>query len=263
MQSTPVPFETGAATHVGIVRQRNEDSFLTRPEAGIWAVADGMGGHEHGDLASHLVIEELKAIQNPTSATQLLSLCESRIFDANSRLKEFGRERGGIIVGTTITVLLAFDGYFASVWAGDSRIYMVRNGEITQISCDHTEVQDLLTKGIITPEQVQDWPGSNVLTRAIGFADLPELDMISKPLSAGDVFVMCTDGLTHHVSDQEILQSVSVTGPQQACDRLIALALERGGVDNVTVIVVRYRPDEAATVSDAAIDQAGNAEQPA
>jgi protein phosphatase len=263
MQSTPLLFETGAATHVGMVRQRNEDSFLIRPEAGIWAVADGMGGHKHGDLASHLVIEALKSIQNPTSATQLLSLCESRIFDANSRLKEMGRQQGGIIIGTTITVLLACDGYFACVWSGDSRIYMARQGEITQITRDHTEVQDLLTKGLISPEQVQEWPGNNVLTRAIGFAEQPELEMISGPLNAGDVFVMCTDGLTRHVRDEEILRSVSVNRSQQACDRLIALALERGGVDNVTVIVLRYRPDDGARVSDVPADQADNAEWPA
>jgi len=263
MQSTPVLFETGAATHVGMVRQRNEDSFLTRPEAGIWAVADGMGGHLDGDLASHIVIDALKSIQNPTSASQLLALCENRIFDANSRLKEIGRQRGGVIVGTTITVLLAFDGYFACVWSGDSRIYIARQGQITQISRDHTEVQDLLIKGVISPEQVQEWTGSNVLTRAIGVADPPELEMTSGPLSAGDIFVMCTDGLTHHVSDEEILRSVRVSRSQQACDRLITLALERGAADNVTVIVVRYRPDGGASPSNAPVDQSGNAERPA
>jgi serine/threonine protein phosphatase PrpC len=236
-------FETGAATNVGKVRLRNEDSYLTRPEAGIWAVADGMGGHEDGDLASHTVTEALKSIVSPNSASELLSLCEDRIFEANTRLQELSRRRGGIIIGTTVTVLLAFDGYFASLWCGDSRIYMVRNGEITQVSRDHTEVQDLLAKGVITAEQAATWHGSNVITRAIGVVDTPELELSSGPLNAGDVFVICTDGLTQHVKDDEILQHVAANGPQAACDRLIVLTLERGAVDNVTVIVIRYNPE--------------------
>jgi protein phosphatase len=244
MERATARFETGAATHVGKVRNRNEDSFLARPEAGIWAVADGMGGHESGDLASHTVIQALESIQPPPSARDLLSLCEERIFDANARLNEIGRQRGGVIIGTTVTVLLAFDGYFACVWSGDSRMYMVREGKITQVSRDHTEVQDLLTNGAITPEEAQTWPGSNVITRAIGVGDVPELEMTSGPLNAGDVFVVCSDGLTRHVEDEEILRCVSAYISQQACDHLILLTLERGALDNVTVIVVRYQPEQ-------------------
>jgi protein phosphatase len=249
MDRSTARFETGAATHVGKVRRRNEDSYLARPETGIWAVADGMGGHESGDLASHTVIEALESIQPPPSAQDLLSLCEERIFDANACLNEIGRQRGGIIIGTTVTVLLAFDGYFACVWSGDSRMYMVREGKITQISRDHTEVQDLVTNGAITPEEARTWPGSNVITRAIGVADVPELEMTSGPLNAGDVFVVCSDGLTRHVEDDEILQCVSANVSQQACDRLIVLTLERGALDNVTVIVVRYRPEQEPNLS--------------
>jgi serine/threonine protein phosphatase PrpC len=233
-------FETGAATHVGKVRLRNEDSYLTRPEAGIWAVADGMGGHADGDMASQTVIEALNSIAAPNSARELLSLCESRILEANSRLQEISRQRGGITIGTTVTVLLAFEGYFASVWCGDSRIYMVRDGTITQVSRDHTELQDLLTSGVITAEQAATWSGSNAITRAIGVIDLPELELSSGPLNAGDVFVICTDGLTQHVKDDEILRCVDARKSQEACNRLIALTLERGAVDNVTVVVVRY-----------------------
>jgi len=244
MRQARVLFETGAATHVGKVRSRNEDSYLTRPEAGIWAVADGMGGHEDGDFASHTVIEALQSIEPPGSASELLALCENGLFDANSRLIEISRSRGNI-TGTTVVVLLAFDGYFASLWCGDSRMYRVRDGKITQISRDHTEVQELLTSGAITPEEAATWNGTNVITRAIGVHDVPELEMTSDPLNANDVFVMCTDGLTQHVEDREILQCVSDGPSQQACDSLIALTLERGALDNVTVIVVRYRPDEA------------------
>jgi protein phosphatase len=116
---------------------------------------------------------------------------------------------------------------------------MVRQDKITQISRDHTEVQDLLAGGAITAEEAGTWSGSNAITRAIGVFDSPELEVCSGPLNASDVFVMCTDGLTRHVDDEEIMQSVQANTPQQACDRLILLTLERGAVDNVTVIVVQ------------------------
>ena len=235
-------FDTGAATHIGAVRSRNEDSYLTLPEVGIWAVADGMGGHEDGDFASHTVIEALGSIQAPASAGKLLTLCENSIFDANSRLIEVGRQRGGI-VGTTIAVLLVFDGYYACVWCGDSRIYLVREDDITQVSRDHTEVQDLLAKGVITLQEAGAWDGSNAITRAIGVVDLPELEVSSGALNAGDMFVICTDGLTRHVEDNEILRCVRANMPQQACDRLILLTLEQGAVDNVTAIVVQWNPE--------------------
>ena len=192
-----------------------------------------------------LLSRRWKSIQAATSADELLSLCENRIFDANSHLKEIGRQRGGVIIGTTVAVLLAFDGYFACMWSGDSRIYLIREGKISQISRDHTEVQDLLVNGVITPEQAETWSGSNAITRAIGVFDLPELEVISGSLNTGDVFVMCTDGLTHHVEDDEILRCVSTSMSQPACDRLIQLTLERGAVDNVTVVVARYTPESA------------------
>jgi len=121
----PLPlFDTGSATHMGMVRERNEDSFIARPEAGIWAVADGMGGHNAGDLASRTVIGALKSIEPAHSAAELLARCEEHVVQANSTLTEIGRRRGGV-VGTTIAVLLAYDAHFACVWSGDSRIYLV------------------------------------------------------------------------------------------------------------------------------------------
>jgi protein phosphatase len=150
-------------------------------------------------------------------------------------------------------MLLAYDSHYACVWSGDSRIYIVRAGQITQLSRDHTEVQELVSEGIITATEAKTWPGSNVVTRAIGVFDEPELEINSGPLQPGDSFVICSDGLTHHVQDHEILSCVGTSVSQQACDRLLALTLERGAVDNVTVIVVRYNPEaEPLTRSDAA-----------
>ena len=242
--SQPRNFDTGAATHVGKVRGRNEDSYLTRPEVGIWAVADGMGGHQAGDLASQTVIASLESIEPQASATELLAHCEENIANANRQLMRLGRERG-VVVGATLAALLVYDGYYACVWSGDSRIYMVREGEIMQLSRDHTEIQDLLASGAITPEEARNWSGRGAITRAIGVYDDPELEMVSGPIQPGDSFVICSDGLTNHVEDGEIRNFVDGNLSQKACDDLVALALERGGMDNVTVVVTRHQPEAA------------------
>jgi protein phosphatase len=243
-------FETGAATHTGKVRERNEDSYLSRPEVGIWTVADGMGGHSAGDFASATIVEALRTIERPASASDLLTLCEDRVFKANARLRETACERGGIVLGSTVAVLLAYDEHFACIWSGDSRVYRVRGGEIEQISRDHTEVQELISGGLLSPDEAKTWPRSNVITRAIGVEDVPELEMCSGVLEPDDIFIVCSDGLTTHVEDKEILECVNAGSPQQACDTLIALTLERGAEDNVTVIVVRYRPDVTAVLPE-------------
>jgi serine/threonine protein phosphatase PrpC len=240
MQHVHTIFETGSATHVGRVRERNEDSYLARPETGIWAVADGMGGHADGDVASQTLIGALESIERPASAATLLDHLEDCVSQANARLRELSRERGDVI-GTTLAALLAFDGYYACVWSGDSRIYMVRQGEIVQLSRDHTEVQELLSEGSITADEAKAWAGPNGVTRAIGVYDMPELEMTSGALRPGDSFVLCSDGLTNHVEEDEILHCVSANLSQPACDALIALTLERGAFDNVTVIIARYR----------------------
>lgn len=242
MQDAALRFDTGAATHVGKVRSHNEDSYLARPNAGIWAVADGMGGLDAGELASATVIDALSTIDPPRSAAELLAWCERRVVAANTALYEMGRQRGGLI-GTTIAVLLAHERHFACVWSGDSRIYVVRGDEIIQLSRDHTEVQDLVANGVISPEEAKTWSGRNVITRAIGVYDDPELEITSGPMQPGDSFVICSDGLTNHVDDKEILDRVRASVSQVACDNLVALALERGGSDNVTVVVARYRPN--------------------
>jgi serine/threonine protein phosphatase PrpC len=247
-------FETGAATHVGKVRQHNEDSFLVpsphgATNSGVWAVADGMGGLEAGDLASHTVIQELQSIAAPTTAAALLASCEDRLFAANGRLRDIATQRGGGLIGSTVAVLLIYDRYYAGVWSGDSRIYRVRGAEIDQITTDHSEVQELVAAGRITSEEARFWPRRNVITRAIGVFDEPELEMTHGPLLPGDVFVLCSDGLTTHVGDSEIAACVNQSDPQQACDRLVALTLERGATDNVTIVIVRYDLD-APPVAD-------------
>ena len=243
MQDAKSWIEAGAATHVGKVRRQNEDNFVVATRHGLWAVADGMGGHAGGDIASRTIVEELAAVAIPATAAELLANCEQHIVRANSRLKQLGDERGAL-VGTTVAVLLIFEDDYACVWSGDSRIYRLRRHQIEQISVDHTEVQELVSKGRLTAEEARTWPRRNVITRAIGASADPELEIKGGALEAGDTFVICSDGLTAHVEDAEILALASENAPQKACDLLVELTLERGAVDNVTVVAVRF--DSAA-----------------
>jgi protein phosphatase len=241
-------FMAGAATHVGKVRRQNEDSYLLAASSGLWAVADGMGGHEAGDFASEAVVEKLREIAAPSSAAELLASCEASMVSANGRLRRIAEERGGAVIGTTVAVLLIYEEFFACLWSGDSRIYRIRNFGIEQVSVDHTEVQELVANGTLTFEEARRSPLRNVITRAIGVSDCPELEIKHGVLEPGDVFVICSDGLTNHVEDREILAFAARNPPQQACDLLIALTLERGACDNVTVVVVRYDPATVAAL---------------
>ena len=241
----PLRFETGVSSHVGRVRRRNEDDYLAQPDVGVWAVADGMGGHSGGQVASATVIHALRSIGSPASAPDLLARFEDRVNLANQRLQSARRARGGELMGSTVAALLAHERYFACLWSGDSRIYRIRAGAIEQLSRDHTEVQELLDQGVLTQQDARTWARQNVITRAIGVEDDPELELHRGMLEPDDSFVICSDGLTGHVEDSEILALVPGRKPQDACDALVALALERGGTDNVTVIVVGCRTGAA------------------
>ncbi|SFK33400.1 PP2C family protein-serine/threonine phosphatase [Methylocapsa palsarum] len=248
MKNKPRKFECGAATDTGKVRLENEDSYLVQPETGVWAVADGMGGHEAGSLASNVVVDALRKIAEPVSVTDLLTRCRERLAAANRRLLEIAEERGGIIIGATVAALLAFEGYYACVWSGDSRIYLVRHGRIRQLSRDHTEVAELLAEGVLTSEEAQTWPRRNVITRAVGVHHDLDLEVSQGLLQKDDLFVICSDGLTTHVSDDEILDATRGETPQGACDALVALTNERGAFDNVTVVIARYAPHGSTIV---------------
>ncbi len=239
MIDVPFQFETGAASHTGKVRDHNEDSFLVQVEAGVWLVADGMGGHEAGDFASRSIAESVASIGKPVSAPDLQARFMDRILRAHQVIQSQSERMGGATIGATLVALLTFDRHFACIWSGDSRIYLLRQGQFQQVTVDHTEVQELLRTGAITPEQAATWPRRNVITRAIGVSDQPRTDERSGALLDGDTFLLCSDGLTEHVADQEMATILFGQAPQDACDALINLTLARGAHDNVTVVVVR------------------------
>jgi len=234
-------FDTGQATDVGCHREVNEDSFLTRPDYGVWAVSDGMGGHAAGDFASQTIVRELNSIGVPSSAEDLQARFMQRLTRANEIIVQHAVELGWGTIGSTVVALLIHGEEYAIIWSGDSRAYLLLDGHLVQQSRDHTEVRALLDAGSITAEEAAQWPRKNVITRAIGVTDFPHCDSVTGRLQSGAVFVLCSDGLNEHLTDAEIAQHAASLPPQQSCNAMIAETLARGARDNVTVVTVNCR----------------------
>ncbi len=229
-------FQSWAVSHPGSVRTHNEDAFVDRSDIGLWAVADGAGGHDAGEVASGKLKEVLEAIPAGLSASELLAQVRLRVADVHQWLRDEAEQRGPrSIIASTLVVLLARDGHFACLWAGDARAYVLRAGTIAQVTRDHSLVQELVDAGTITAEEAEGHPRANVITRAVGAADALELDKVSNRLAAGDRFLLCSDGLNKTLSDAEL--GVLLGGPDPGAT-LIEAALSRRATDNVTVVAV-------------------------
>jgi serine/threonine protein phosphatase PrpC len=237
-------FETGFATHVGKIRQANEDAAVALPDFGVWAVADGMGGHDNGQFASQTLTQDIGSTGLAVSAADQVARFKDRVMRANDTIRQAAEAQGGATIGTTLTSMLAYEHDYVCVWAGDSRTYLLRDGVFQQVTRDHTEAQELVDSGVLTPEQVKTWPRRNVITRAIGIFEDPELEQCGGPIKPADTFVLCSDGLTGHLSDEEIGTLAATLRPQAACDALIETTLARGASDNVTVVIVRCHATE-------------------
>ncbi len=240
MSTKPFAFASASVSEVGFVRKLNEDAALDRPDLGLWVVADGMGGHDSGDYASRLIVDLLSDIPPPSSAGTLLAEARHRIEQANKALRGKAAERGlGTIIASTVVALLVYGEHFACLWAGDSRLYRLRDGEMLQVSHDHSHVQELVDVGVLTPEEADSHPQANVVTRAVGADDELALDKKHDRLQAGDIFLLCSDGLTGVVPDDGIADILRREETDQAVQILVDTALERGSRDNVTVVSVK------------------------
>jgi serine/threonine protein phosphatase PrpC len=202
-------------------------------------VADGMGGHQAGDVASQMVVNRLAKVAPPKDAKSLLNDVESAILQANGALREEAISRGrGTVIGTTVVALMMYGGYFVCLWAGDSRLYRFRQGALHQLSHDHSQVQELVDAGLLSADEAERHPMANVITRAVGAYDELRLDKITDALAEDDVFLICTDGLSKLVSDDKIAAIMAQTALAQQPSALIATAIGHGGTDNVTAVVV-------------------------
>lgn len=242
-------FRSSGATHQGVAKRLNEDAFLNRPDLGIWAVADGAGGHKSGEIASAEVVGALQGITPGASAAEMLVEVRSRLEAAHARLRaEAARQGTGVLMATTVVVVLARDDHFACLWAGDSRAYLLRGQALTRITHDHSLVQALLDAGEISELQAARHPRSNVITRAVGAGgEHLELDKRTGQLQAGDRLLLCTDGLSKTLPE-ELLAELLAGDDGSAAERLVTAALMARVNDNVTVVTIDFDAGNAQAV---------------
>ena len=237
--STAPVCASAALSHVGKVRRINEDACLDRADIGLFVVADGVGGAHAGDRASGLIVEALGKVSQPATAVGFLTQVRDSLQAVNQLLRLEAQSLAGRTIASTVVALLFFGQHYACAWAGDSRLYLLRNGRLRQITRDHSEVQELVDAGQISPEEARHHPRGNLITRAVGAHDELLLEMVQDQLRPGDMFLLCSDGLTKPVDDAEIERLMVGGSPEEVVRRLVDAALLGGGPDNVTVVAVQ------------------------
>lgn len=235
-----------AITDVGRVRPINEDSHYL-PKAGerFCAVADGMGGHNAGEVASALAIETFANCMRASDRLNDAAI-HSAVARANEVVfEESGRDDRKSGMGTTFTALCQ-DGDTAHIaHVGDSRAYLIRNGAIMRVTMDHTLVEEMVLQGLITPREARNHPKRNYITRALGTARSVEIDLVRLEVRPDDVYLLCSDGLSGHVEERQMLSvTLSEDGWQQKLERLVRIALDNGGSDNITAMYVTFEEED-------------------
>jgi len=234
-------YRSAARTHVGAVRKRNEDAVLDRPEIGLWAVADGAGGHQRGDYASERIIAALSELGPPRAATLPIDDVKACLDRVNQELRDTAADIGpGAMICSTVVAVLIADSHSCCLWAGDSRCYLLRGGGLRQLSHDHSYVQELVDRGEIGPNAAADHPLTNIVTNLLGAEEGLTLDERWDQLMPGDTLLLCSDGLCRELADSDIAAILRDHPVEAAADRLIETAVSRNAKDNVSVVVIAY-----------------------
>ena len=229
-------WESAAATDVGQVRKLNEDAYLDRPDLGIWAVADGMGGHESGEVASAMLCSSLAELPHSCSLADAVDFVDSCVERVNRDLVAMAVERDtGGVIGSTLVALVARGEHAVFLWAGDSRLYRRRNGQLQQLTDDHSLVEE--SRGRV-PESTHI--NSNIITRAVGADREIILEVERMLLLDGDRFLLCSDGLNRDMDDSDIAGLLDPGLPAAVSSALVAKAVAAGGGDNITALVAQY-----------------------
>ena len=231
-------FECVSRTHVGLRRKINEDSVLVRADRGLWAVADGMGGHDAGDVASAMVTDALLRLPIVYGLDSLTESAVAALEEVNRQLIALAASsESQRTIGSTVVGLAIANAQYRCFWAGDSRAYRIRDGEIAQLTRDHSLVQDLVDAGMIEPEEAEKHPNANVITRAVGVTEELKVQTVSGDARPGDQFLLASDGLTRLVEASELLAVLTSRPAEQAAEELIETTLSRGAPDNVSLII--------------------------
>lgn len=236
------PLEYSATTHPGLLRDNNEDTYLCLPEAGLWLVADGMGGHEAGEVASAIVRDTVaQKIKSNPNAELGMSIQAAHKAILNSAASGIG----AIGMGSTVVALQSRDKYFQIAWVGDSRAYLwtpdKKGGRLERLSTDHSYVQMLVEKGVISSDEADNHPEKNIITQCLGMQELDQVsvDLVQGQWQKDQWILLCSDGLTDEMNDQAIAQILSdADNSLTAVDQLLHCALTKGGHDNITLQII-------------------------
>jgi len=241
-------FESAWKTDVGCVRRINEDTVFVDEKMCMWFVADGMGGHAAGDFASQTIANQLDNVGIPTCVEDWKGRFQHRLSTANEMIRNYASQNDLGTIGSTVAGISAVGDKICCVWSGDSRVYRFRDGQLQMLSRDHTEVQELLDNGSISLAQAENWPRKNVITKAIGVSPNIEYDCVVEMLADQDRFLICSDGLTEYFSDGElqVAFSGSETDLSPMCNTLVNAAMNRGGKDNISVVLIRAKIDSVS-----------------
>lgn len=234
-----INYQSASCSHVGLVREVNEDAFLELPSNGLWAVADGMGGHTAGDYVASLIVDSLRRFVPLDSLSDSIPVLHSILAEVNVTVREETRRRQARMMGSTVMVFATRRDHGVCLWAGDSRLYRLRDGVLGAVSRDHSYVQQLQDSGLIDESQARVHPRANLVTRAVGVEKTLVLAQIDLHICPGDTFLLCTDGLNKTMEETEISDILSHPDPEQIVRSLVHLGLNRGAPDNITAIVVK------------------------
>ena len=242
MSTTPaMRWSSASLTDVGKVHKVNQDACLDLPAAGLWVVADGVGGHNEGEVASQLIVDTLSHTGGHVRLSDFVNAVEDSLQAVHKTLVDRAASRNeNMIIGSTVAALLVVEHYGVCLWAGDSRIYRYRGGQLEQLTRDHSQVEELIANGGLLREEAENHPHANVITRAVGAGEELFLDVELHKLCNADRYLICSDGLYKEVSEAEIAEHMKYGDCVTICRTLVALALERGAHDNVTVVAIKF-----------------------
>lgn len=246
--SSDFTWSSGVFSDTGNKRKLNEDSYLHRPDQGFWAVADGMGGHHSGDVASQTVVAYLSTLKNEGPLRDRVTAVEDALIQANNDLqKRASDEQRNALMGSTIAGMLYHNGYNILFWAGDSRIYRIRGNRLTCISEDHSMVQAMVLAGEIEASEAESHPSANMILRAVGGEPNIFVDFDYAKINDGDRYLICSDGLFKDLSENALSSLLLDKDLHKTLDSVLHAALEAGGNDNITAILVDFTEQKHVT----------------
>lgn len=240
-------FTYSGLTHTGLVRTRNEDSFTCLPEQNLWVVADGMGGHDAGDFASQMITEQAHKFTEQQSLEDSILLLEENLLHSNKLIREKASQMGKkATIGSTVTCLYIWKNLAFVLWAGDSRLYRFRDNTLQRLTEDHSFVEELVRMGKLNAAEAEEHPASNVVLNAVGIENTLIIDMEYYETKDNDLFILCSDGLFKDLSDDKISNILTNTdiSLDELNQQLVDAALEVGGSDNCTVVLVKAGIEE-------------------